>query len=314
MAKHDISLVIPIVLALVFFIVTMVFTGLSGTGTYPFLSTTSNISAEFGTQITPAGWTFTIWSIIYIFLALVLVYLLSGFFRKNAYGYVYCSPSILPQTFFVVWCLNLTLNTSWLFLWDRKLMPAALAFLILIALSNYGLIFFSCHSLYIYGDWLNKYHKVDLWLHRVLVQNGIAIYATWTTIASLINLTIVLDLDANMSPADAATVSLSVLTILLGVWFFLENFVLDKYVRYILSIYPFVIWALTGVFTGNNNAADPSRNNIFITVLLALACILCAARVALVTWRHIKNPFYEDLSPESMSPMEIAERQKKIFQ
>lgn len=49
-------------------------------------------------------------------------------------------------------------------------MPAALAFLILITLTNYLMIFFSCHGLYNYGAWLNKYHKVDLWLHRVLVS------------------------------------------------------------------------------------------------------------------------------------------------
>lgn len=46
--------------------------------------------------------------------------------------------------------------------------------------------------------------------------------------------------------------------------FVLENSVLDKYVRYILTIYPSVIWALTGVFTKNYDAANPTRNNIFI--------------------------------------------------
>lgn len=46
--------------------------------------------------------------------------------------------------------------------------------------------------------------------------------------------------------------------------FILENFVLDKHVRYILTIYPAVIWALTGVFTKNYDAANPSHNNIFI--------------------------------------------------
>lgn len=49
-------------------------------------------------------------------------------------------------------------------------MPAALAFLILIALTNYIMIFFSCHGLHTYGSWLKKYHKVDLWLHHVLVS------------------------------------------------------------------------------------------------------------------------------------------------
>ncbi|XP_029314087.1 uncharacterized protein LOC115025763 [Cottoperca gobio] len=309
MAKHNISLMIAVVLALVFFVVTMVFTALAGPGIYPFLESTANISDAFVTQVTPAGWTFTIWAIIYIFLALVVVYVVSSIFRKNAYGYVYCSPPVLPHGFFVVWCLNLSLNTAWLFLWDRKLMAAALVFLILIALTNYLMIFFSCHGLHIYGAWLTTHHRVDLWLHRVLVQNGIAIYATWTTIASLINLTIVLTYDANMSPEDAATVSLSVLTVLVCLWFVLENFVLDKYVRYILSIYPVVIWALAGVFSKN----EDTRNSIFVVALLAVACTMFAGRIFLVIWKHIKDPFYNDLNSESMTPMEVAEKQKHIF-
>ncbi|KAM8730988.1 uncharacterized protein AB9X84_025573 [Acanthopagrus schlegelii] len=313
MANHNIRLMIGIVLALIFFIVTMVFSALAAPGIYPFLESTGNISDEFDTQITPAGWTFSIWSIIYVFQALVVVYALSGIFRKNAYGYVYCSPAILPQGFFQTWCLNLALNTGWLFLWDRRLMIPALIFLILIALTNYMVIFFACHGLHSYGAWLKKYHKVDLWLHRVLVQNGIAIYATWTTIASLVNLTIVLTRDANMSQTNAATLSLSVLTVLLFVWFILENSVLDKYVRYILTIYPSAIWALTGVFTKNYDAANPTRNNIFIVALLASACALFVARIVLVTWKNINRPFYKDVSPDDMSPMEIAEKQNRIF-
>ncbi|KAK5877858.1 hypothetical protein CesoFtcFv8_025327 [Champsocephalus esox] len=313
MAEHSVIRVTAIGLSLIFFIVTMVISALAGPGIYPFLESTKNISDAFGTEITPDGWTFTIWAIIYIFLALVMVYVISGIFRKNAYGPVYCSPAVLPHGFFVTWCLNLTLNIAWLFLWDRKLMSAALAFLILIALTNYLMIFFSCIGLDNYGAWLAKYHRVDLWLHRVLVQNGIAIYATWTTIASLVNLTIVLTADAEISPANAATISLSVLTVVLLVWTVLENTVLDKHVRYILSIYPAVIWALTGVFSKNYSAADPSRNNTFTVVLLALACTICAGRIGLVVWRHIKTPLYEHTSPESMTPMEIADKQKHMF-
>lgn len=190
-------------------------------------------------------------------------------FHRNAYGYVYCSPALLPHGFFAAWCLNLGLNVGWLFLWDRRcapktpfsthnyrkrhrmslcslsrLMAGALVFLILVALTNYVMIFYSCHSLHIYGAWLSKYHKVDLWLHRALVskdisdyvygvmsrvqwddgvcplqvQNGIAIYATWTTVASLVNLSIVLVKDAKMSPEDAVTLSFSLLTVVLLVW------------------------------------------------------------------------------------------------
>lgn len=125
-------------------------------------------------------------------------------------------------------------------------MAGALVFLILVALTNYVKIFYSCHSLHVYGAWLSKYPRVDLWLHRALVrediyvyicdllsqtqcddgvcicllqvQNGIAIYGTRTTVASLVNLSIVLVKDAKMPPEDAVTLSFSLLTVVLLVW------------------------------------------------------------------------------------------------
>ncbi|XP_004081121.1 uncharacterized protein LOC101165601 [Oryzias latipes] len=313
MGEHNISLLVAIVLSLIVYIITMVFSVLAGPGIYPFLYSTSNVSNEFVTQITPSGWTFSIWGVIYMFLALDLLYILSGLFRKNTYGYVYCSPAVLPHGFFGAWCLNLAINTGWLFLWDRRIMPAALAFLILIALTNYAVIFFSCWGLSKYGAWLNKYHKVDLWLHRLLIQNGVAIYATWTTIASLINLNIVLAYDSGVSSSDASTTSLSILTVVLVVWFILENSVLDKHVRFILSIYPVVIWALTGVYTKTYNPAAPTRNNIFVVSLLGISCLLFAVRLLLVAWRQVKKPLYRDVDPDVMTPMEIAEKQKTFF-
>uniref|UniRef100_A0A3B3BJ39 Si:ch211-161h7.5 n=1 Tax=Oryzias melastigma TaxID=30732 RepID=A0A3B3BJ39_ORYME len=255
-----------IVLSLVVYIITMVFSVLAGPG-IPFSSSTSNVSDEFVTQITPSGWTFSIWGIIYVALALVLLYILSGLFR-NAYGYVYCSPAVLSYGFFGAWCLNLAINTGWLFLWDR-IMPAALAFLILIALTNYAVIFFSCWGLHKYGAWLDKYHKI---------QNGVAIYATWTTIASLINLNIVLVYDAGVSSTDASTIALSILTV-----FALENTILDKHVRYVLITYVVVIWALAGNMNKNYDANSPGRIGIFI-VLLAVSCVLFVIRIILVVW------------------------------
>lgn len=46
--------------------------------------------------------------------------------------------------------------------------------------------------------------------------------------------------------------------------FVLEQLVLDKHVRYILVIYPVVIWALSGNLDKNYDAEKPTRNGIFI--------------------------------------------------
>uniref|UniRef100_UPI0037E8AA0B uncharacterized protein n=1 Tax=Semicossyphus pulcher TaxID=241346 RepID=UPI0037E8AA0B len=313
MAKHNPQRLAAIVIFVVGFAISLVFNGLSVVGLGPYETTTANVSAVFDTQITPSGWTFNIWSIIYVWLTAMVIYIVAGLCRKNGYGYVYCSPSVLPYGFFTNWCVNLCFNISWLIVWDRGDMLVALVLLIMVIITNYLMIFFICHGLHFYGAWLKKYHNADLWCYRVIVQNGVMVYTTWTTIATLINLAIVLTYNVGMSPEDAATISYSVLAFVLLVWFILENVVLDKYVRYILIVYPVVIWALCGNLDKNYDAKAPSRNGIFIVVLLALACVLFAIRIVLVIWRHLNQPLYEGVSPEAMEPIEIAQKQRKIF-
>lgn len=40
----------------------------------------------------------------------------------------------------------------------------------LMTLTDYMILFFSCHGLKVYGEWLHKYHRVDLWIFRILVS------------------------------------------------------------------------------------------------------------------------------------------------
>lgn len=49
----------------------------------PYTTTTANVSAVFDTQLTPSGWTFNIWSVIYIWLTAMIIYILSGLCRKS---------------------------------------------------------------------------------------------------------------------------------------------------------------------------------------------------------------------------------------
>ncbi|XP_023122084.1 uncharacterized protein LOC111565976 [Amphiprion ocellaris] len=313
MAKHNPGRLAAILVSVAGFAVSLVLNGLSVVGIGPYYTTTANVSAVFDTQLTPSGWTFNIWSVIYVWLTLMIIYIVTSLCRKNGYGYVYCSPAVLPYGFFASWCVNLCFNIGWLLVWDRGQMIPALIFLILVIATNYSMVFYICHGLHLYGPWLKKYHKADLWCLRILVQNGVMIYTTWTTIATLINVTIVLTYNAKMSPTDAATISYSVLCAVLLVWFVLENLVLDKHVRYILIVYPVLIWALSGNLDKNFDAQSPSRNGIFIAVLLSLSCVLFVIRLILVMWRHVKQPLYEDVDPEAMEPKEIAKKQKKIF-
>ncbi|XP_028659620.2 uncharacterized protein LOC114653448 [Erpetoichthys calabaricus] len=212
----------------------------------------------------------------------------TGFCRRSVYNWMYSGP-ILSYGFYISWIINNLLLVSWLVLWDREQLTAALIFLCWITFTGYIVLFFSYRGVHARVEELQEYHKSDLWLLRILVHNGVATYITWTTIATLINFAVVLTYVGGVSRSTAATVCLSVLLIEVIAWFVVENFFLDKYVRYTLTIYPVVILALSGNIAKNFKPDSPGTNGIFCAVLLGIASTLFLLRILLVLWKHLKS-------------------------
>lgn len=127
--------------------------------------------------------------------------------------------------------------------------------------------------------------------------------------------------------------------------FLLENFWLDKHVRYILTTHPVVVLWLAG--TLSNSDSPGSQVYIFTgsvwpphtwsicffslfavyrfiyralfylffpltASILALSALMFVVRIALVVWRHYKRPLYSSSGP-NLSPVEIALTQRKLF-
>ncbi|XP_027721420.1 uncharacterized protein LOC114045542 isoform X1 [Vombatus ursinus] len=292
MSTHNKAKVFLISLSMVTFAVMVVMNGAAGSGAFKgiFQRTVGNISSKYNTNLTPAGWTFFIWNIIYLWQLAWLGYAASGLCRSNELGWFYMKPDVLPTPFYMVWILNNALNVGWLFLWDKEYLSPALLILTGLTGSNYVILSLACRGLHSHRTWLQNHHRIDLCLLRILVQNGIAIYATWTTVATLLNFAVVLVYSVGVANQTSTTVVLSILLMLLVLWFYLENFLLDKYVRYILTVYPVVMVALSGNIAQHYNTSAPTRNNIFAVVLMAVTSVMFLVRLGLVTCRHRYQP------------------------
>ncbi|XP_075720658.1 uncharacterized protein LOC142761361 [Rhinoderma darwinii] len=306
MYEHNIFKIILIFLTVAVYIVMVAFNAGAGSGLMKdiFLQRVGNISDKFRTDFTPSGWTFMIWNVIFAWQFLWLGYVLSGICRRSELGWLYLKPDVFPISFYIVWILNNIFNVGWLFLWDREFLIPALVFLGVIALTNYIVLFISYRALYLHGEWFQRQRRVDLWLIRIFAQNGIAVYATWTSIACLLNFSVALTYNGSIPNSISTTVSLSILAFEVALWFCLENFVFDNYVRYTLTVYPVVIVALSGALDKNFNEASPNGNNIYIAVLLAVACAAFFIRLVLVIWRHFKQPLYTKASSKASFPLE----------
>ncbi|KAM3929127.1 uncharacterized protein RB166_006906 [Leptodactylus fuscus] len=248
-----------------------------------FITTTSNISAKYPLEVTPASWTFSIWSVIYIWNGLWIVYVFSTLFRSNKRGRIYIQPQIHPPEFFAMWILNNLINIGWLFLWDRELLIYANVFLALIPVTIFLMLHMSYRNCYRYADWMSQNQNFDLWCIRILVHNGLAIYATWTSIAAIVNFGLVLEYNVNhIQDPYVSGIVLSLILFALLFWFLIESFMFEKYVRYTVTVYPAAIVASVGIQLGVDETPEFSNNEMMNAVIIAVSALFCLLRFVLL--------------------------------
>ncbi|XP_041474157.1 uncharacterized protein LOC121422972 [Lytechinus variegatus] len=253
-----------------------------------FKSTVGNISNKYPTPVTPAGYTFSIWGLIYLWNFAWIIYILTTLCRSNSRGPVYLNPPATTVMFLNSYMINNVANILWLFLWDREYLTRSALGLFLIALTLYVGLYISLTNVYQYLTDFKDFAESDLWAYRVLVHNGLAIYATWATAASLINLSVALIYEA-MLPSDVATyVSLTTLAVIVIVYFVFELFVFDAYTRYVFMVYPTLIWALAGIMVANG---DDTNSPVFVySAILVSVCFIFF--IVKTVFMIIRSPVY----------------------
>ena len=245
---------------------------------FGFPNGTANISDEYSTEITPSGWTFRIWIVIYAWQAVWVLYGWSFVFRPRHYSTIYLI--VYP-----VYTLANLFSIGWLYLWSNDYPQYAFPCLFLVNFVLWCTIAIEVFYLYKFAlltpnENLRSF-KIDYYLTQIIVVNGLLIYAVWTTIAALINLTIVLQYFGDYNATDVATAALALLAVELIVYFILENTVFDRFLRFSFLVYPVVIWALSGMLSQNYQDDSNERNGIFSLVVLIVAMVLFVIRIVL---------------------------------
>lgn len=209
---------------------------------------------------------------IYTWDTLWILYAWSFVFRPSAQRTL-CIPMFWIRTF--INCLNIT----WIYVWGNEEIIAASVILYLFAFSFYTsnavmvIYFFRVRQ---------KVNRVDKVLTYVLPMNGMFIYTTWTTIASQLNLTIAVTYTTSFGATDSATVGLTLLLVLLIVYFVLESTIGERYLRYVYSVYPVIIWASIGVLTAHWGVESEGRTNkIYVMVVMCIAIIFLLTKIVL---------------------------------
>jgi hypothetical protein len=211
--------------------------------------TTGELSDRYPSLITPAGYAFLIWSLIY---TLLLVY---SFFQLELFGHnrmLTGKVSGYIRLYFILSCFS---NAAWIIAWHYNYIALSLMLMIII------LVCLCFINTYAYSEELSLQEKI-------LIRLPFSIYFGWITVATVVNTSVLLisirwtgyGIPAWVWTIVAALVILVVATI---------NTIKYKSLAYAAT----VIWAYVGILV--KHTATTGLNNKYPEVIIAvILCIL----------------------------------------
>ncbi len=269
-----VSLLVATVLVVVMFILSIL-------SNFPhigvgFKNGTTEVSDIFYTQLTPAGWIFKIWGLVYTWQVIWIIYGWSFVFRP-------ATPRAISFVTYILYSIGQLCNIAWTYLWGNLYTAASFGVAVVLSLILYSTLVAQAIHLYRETPALSstKKFKIDLYLTRIIVLNSIAIYIAWVAIATELNFVILLVYYCGVDDTTAVTIDLACLLIVIIVYFILENTLFDRFARFVFIFYPSLIWAFTGIVSAHWGVEEDNRNPIFTLVLLVLCIVLFIVRIIL---------------------------------
>lgn len=209
---------------IVAYAIMILFNALSGTRIFN-NKTVGEISDKYPNLFTPAGITFSIWSVIYLFLLIYVFYQGRDAFKAQKEEMPFLDQISI---FFILSCV---FNSIWLIVWLYELVLFSLIIMILLLLM---LIFIYLRLNIALGD-LNKREKVIVW-------TPFSLYLGWITVATIANTTVFL-VSINWEGLGISPFTWTVFVIIVALILTLTILYSRKD-----SVYPLVtIWALIGI-------------------------------------------------------------------
>jgi len=239
------------------FVLTALVNGLAGSTTILGGKFTAEISDMHPTLITPAGYVFSIWGVIYILLGIFVVFQAlpseKGKEHQNRIGWLFILSSLL--------------NIFWLFLWQYEYLSLSvvLMFLLLATLI----------AIYLR---LNIGKSAASLREKLAVHLPFSFYLGWITIASIANVAVFL-VSENWDGFGISQETWATLIIIIALLITLLVIVTRKDVAYGLVI----IWALVGI------AVKQSENQTIVVIAEISAIIIAVVLAAAILITRLRR-------------------------
>ena len=237
------------------FALTVVVNGLAGSTTILGGKLTAEISDANPTLITPAGYVFSIWGVIYILLGIFVIFQALPSQKGKGYqekiGWLFVSSCVL--------------NIAWLFLWQFEYLSLSVVLMFLLLATLIAI-----------------YLRLDIGKSMVSLREKLAVhvpfsvYLGWITIASIANVAVTL-VSAGWDGFGISHEMWATLIIIIAVLITLLVIATRKDAAYGLVI----IWALLGIGveqSGNQNVVTTTEMGAAI-IVIALALSILVSRI-----------------------------------
>lgn len=225
---------------------------------------TAQVSKAYDTILTPPGFTFSIWGLIYLWLLLGGLFQIGLFYtRKDA-----DNPDLIyaMHSLFSIACL---IDVVWLVMWHYEW--------ILLCLIGIALLWITLLIMY-----LRLFPEIRTMKERLFLLYPISIFLAWISAATLLNLTIFIQYSSkDMLGIGMFPWSIAILLIL----FAISEFFIVRYADYVFGLT--ALWVLAGLAT-RFFVADMDNSHLMILVPLtaSLAGILLLSLVIRAFSRH----------------------------
>ncbi|MFC1945444.1 hypothetical protein ACFLWF_01675 [Chloroflexota bacterium] len=207
--------------------------------------TTGELSDQYPNLFVPTGLTFSIWGLIYILLAIFVIYQVVVTFRKGEAGLDAFRK--VGYLFF----LSSILNIGWIFAWQYEILPLSLVIMLLLL---------GC-LLAIYTK-LGVGKKGPSTKEQYLVHLPFSVYLGWITIATIANVTALL-VDLNWNRFGLSEQFWAVAVIVVGIAITLSVLLRRQDIYYCLV----VDWALLGILLKRLADSVPVQSVVVVTIV-----------------------------------------------
>jgi hypothetical protein len=238
-----------LILNIIGFLGTVIVNGLAST--LPLNNkTTAELSDQYPNLFVPAGLTFSIWGIIYILLAVFVVYHVVATIRKDAEGL--SSVGKIGVLFFI----SSVLNMGWIFAWHYEIVPLSVVIMLLLL-----------------GCLIAMYLRLGIGKsaasrkEQYLAHLPFSVYLGWITIATIANVTALL-VDINWNRFGLSEQFWTVVVIVVGIAIALSMLIRRRDIYYCLV----VDWALLGILL-KRLADSPVVQSVIIITIIGLTLI-----------------------------------------